>query len=124
MPITFDIDRSKDLTCFTLTGEVDLQAYLSALYRYSKEQPTKYELYDATGLEGQRLSSDDIETIAKNLLQYAEIRPAGSKTAVVVAADIDFGLMRMVALLTDQQVSYEIEVFRSNEQALAWLQDE
>ncbi|MCP3953365.1 MAG: hypothetical protein GY697_14280 [Desulfobacterales bacterium] len=48
-------------------------------------------------------------------------RPAGSKTAIVISKTVDLGLSRMVSLLSEGVVNFEIEAFRSVEEAMDWL---
>ena len=117
MPIQFSIDRTKDLTVFTLTGEVSFADLLRTLNEYGKNKPTRFELYDARQINGERLTSDQMQNLSGYLSQYANTRPAESKTVIVVSQTIDFGLSRMVSLLTDGQVPYTIEVCNTLEEA-------
>jgi hypothetical protein len=121
MPITYDIDRSSDLTTFVLSGEVRLTDFIDTLNAYGKSGPTKFELYDARSIDGKRLTFDEMSAFADYLAKHAEIRPLGSKTAVVVTESIDFGLSRMISILTEETTDYQIEAFRDRDEALGWL---
>jgi hypothetical protein len=123
MPITFNIDRSKSLTTFTLSGEVTFQEFTQILNSYGKQGATVQELYDARSLEGKRLSSEEMNMLAKYLAKYSDKRTSGSKTAIVVSETIDFGLSRMISLLTEYTTAYEIEVFRNMAEAHQWLEE-
>lgn len=48
---------------------------------------------------------------------------AGGKTAIVPNTDADFGMARMFEALA-QKIPRTIQVFRSREEAIAWLLDE
>ena len=98
-----------------------LAELMEALDRYGRGGPTRLELYDLRNLTGERLSSADIHALIDVFRKYPEIRPPESKTAVLVASDIDFGIGRMVSMLSDGQVPFKIDVFRSREKALNWL---
>ena len=121
MPITIEKSDSGALTTFTMSGKMTLPALLGALESYGRSGPTRYELYDLRNLTGARLSSADIHSLIDFFRQYPKIRPPESKTAVLVASDIDFGIGRMVSMISDGQVPFEIDVFRSLDQALNWL---
>jgi hypothetical protein len=121
VPIQFNIDRANDLTVFTLTGEVSFQDFLSSLNQYGKEGPTLSELYDARALKGKRLTNEEIHAFAVYLSKHADKRPAGGRTAVVVSEKVDFGLSRMLSLLTEETTGYDIEVFQDIDAAFKWI---
>lgn len=121
MPITIEKSDSDALTTFTVSGEMTLPELMGALGRYGRGGPTRLELYDLRKLTGERLSSADIHSLIDFFRKYPAVRPPESKTAVLVASDIDFGLGRMVSMLSDGQVHFKIDVFRSRDKALNWL---
>lgn len=121
MAVIIDRNDPDELTTFTVSGKVTLPELLRALDRYGRGGPTRYELYDLLELKGERLSSADICSLIDFFQKYPNIRPRESKTAILVASDIDFGIGRMISMISDGQVSFKIEVFRSLEKALSWL---
>ncbi len=123
MPIQYNIKREKDLTVFTWTGQVTFPEIVDSLGAYGKDGPTFYELYDLRELKGERLSTLDIDRLVDHLDRFANYRPKNSKTAVVVRADVDFGISKTIALLTDIDgvVPYQINVFRDMDEAVRWL---
>jgi len=123
MPIQFKIDRTKDLTVFKLTGEVPFSDFLAILNEYGQSKPTRFELYDAQELTGERLTTQEMQSLSRYLSKYADKRPLDSKTIIVVNKELDFGLSRMISSLTDGQVPYKIEVCRSIEEAFRALDD-
>ncbi len=122
MPIKFEIDRDRNLTIITLQGQVTLAEMLEALNSYGKSGVTLNELYDVRKLVGERISTEDIEAAANYFKEYGGVRPENSKTAVLVAQALDYGLSRMIQLLTEGDVPFQINVFNTLEQALAWLE--
>ena len=123
MPIHFAIDRTKDLTVFNFSSEVILTEFIAVLNDYGKQKPTRFELYDVRGLSGERFTANDIQGLADFLKKHAGKRPSDSKTVIVVSETIDYGLSRMISILTDGLVPYRIEVFRSIEKANRWLEE-
>ena len=123
MPIHFNIDRSKNLTTFTMTDEVTFPEFMQTLNAYGKRGPTVRELYDARLLQGKRPTSNEMNILADYLSKYSDKRTSGSKTAIVVSKSIDFGLSRMLSLLTEYTIEYEIEVFREITEAIQWLEE-
>jgi hypothetical protein len=121
MPITYDIDRSRDLTIFTLSGEVGYQEFISALTDYGREGTTLFELYDLRSISGKRLTTGEINSLADFLSRHPDLRPPGNKTAVVVSEDVDYGFSRMISILTEDSTVYDIEVFRDEDEAWRWL---
>lgn len=121
MPITIDRSDSGALTTFTVSGKLTLPELIGVLGRYGRNGPTRYELYDLRSLTGERLSSADIHSLIAFFGKYPKARPPESKTAVLVASNIDFGIGRMVSMISDGQVPFKIDVFRSLDKALSWL---
>ena len=123
MPVTFEIDRAREFTLFTLEGEVTLTELIDAVNAYGKSGVTLNELYDIRQLAGERITSSEIDAVVKYLHKYAGVRPEKSKTAVLVVEALDYGLSRMIQTLTEGTVPFKIEVFKSMELALAWLEE-
>jgi hypothetical protein len=121
MPITYDIDRSRDLTVFSVSGEVGYQEFISALNDYGRKGTTFFELYDLRSISGKRLTTGEISSLADFLSRHPELRSPGNKTAVVVSEDIDYGFSRMISILTEDTTAYDIEVFRDIDGAWKWL---
>lgn len=121
MPISYDIDRENDLTTFTLSGELNLPDLKSILDRYREIGPTSLELYNTSSLSGKRLSSDELNMLADYLSQFTDVRSPGSKTAIVASEDLDYGLSRMISILTEGRTVYNIQAFRSVDEANEWL---
>lgn len=124
MPITLEIDRDRNLTTLTLRGQVTLSEMLKTLNAYGKSGVTLNELYDVRLLAGERISSEDVEAVVNYFRQYGGLRPPNSKTAVLVASDLDYGISRMIQQLTDGIVPFQVNVFETLEQAMAWLDEE
>ena len=121
MPISYDIDREKSLTTFTLSGEVSFHDFKSTLDQYREIGPTSLELYSTSGLSGKRLSSEELSMLADYLSLYKNVRQPGSKTAIVASKDLDYGLSRMISNLIEGRTVYNIRAFRNMDDARRWL---
>ena len=121
MPIRFETNPDRELTTLTLTGQLTLDEMIEGLQEYGESGPTRLELYDARGLEGERISTEEVDKLVAYFQKFPDVRGARSRTAVLVNTNLDFGLTRMVALLTESRVSFEVNVFKTMEDAKAWL---
>ncbi len=125
MPVAIRTNRTKSLTTIRVHGVVRLPELISALNTYGAEGPTRYEIYDIRNLTGERLSSDDISSLTEYFNRYSpQQRPPGSRSAIVVASDVDYGIGRMIALMTEDHVPFEVEIFHSLQAAQDWLDTE
>jgi len=104
-----------------LSDEVTFQEFTATLTSYGKDGPTLHEIYDARSLKGKRLTFEEMNMLAGYLSKYSDKRASGSKTAIVVSKDVDFGLSRMISILTEGTTSYDIQVFRNMDEAHQWL---
>jgi hypothetical protein len=121
MPIHFEIDRTKNLTTFTLQGQVTLREMVDALNAYGKSGVTLNELFDVRELAGERIASKDIDAVARYFKRHGGVRPENSKTAVLVDEVFDYGLSRMIQIYTEGEVPFKIRIFKTMGEAMAWL---
>jgi len=121
MPVTIVPTEFEDLTRVTLSGTVAFAEFINALDNYGRNGPTRLELYDVLGLEGERFSTTEIDLLIDYFRLHPERRPPKSRTAIVVSKTVDLGLTRMVSILSDGIVNFEIEAFRSIPEATDWL---
>ena len=121
MPVTFETTAIKDLTRITLAGKVTLSELTSTLNAYAQCGPTRLEIYDISRLDEDRFSTQEINILADYLKTAPNNRPPGSRTAVIAAHTVDIGITRMLSILAEDSVSYELEAFRSEEEAMEWL---
>ena len=121
MPVTIKTTEIDELTRITLSGKVSLSELTRALNDYALKGPTRLELYDIARLDEDRFTAEEIDELAHYLREAPNQRPPGSKTAVIAAHTVDIGLTRMLSSLAEDTVSYEMEAFRSEEEAMDWL---
>ncbi len=122
MPITLDINRSKDLSIITFTGDFNFHELINTLNHYGKRQPTLNEIYDIRAMTAEGPSSNELYDLARYLKAYADSRPSNSKTAVIAEKDLHFGSSRMIGMFLEFEVHYQVNVFRCLDDAHQWLE--
>ncbi len=125
MPITSKVDKIKNLTIFTLTGELTIDKILGALKSFwEAHELTLNTLWDARNAVVTNLKSSEIENIAGLIGQYRnrfEERKDG-KAAIVATTDLQYGLSRILGTFYEREdVPIKLQPFRTMEEAIKWL---
>ncbi len=119
--IETQLDNSKNLTIFTVSGTVTAREFGSAIRSFYAGDVTLYALWDLR--QGNIESTEDeVWNLARSVRTYnLSIRTAG-KTALVASEGALFGLARMYQLIADTlALPFEIRVFSNIEEAYHWL---
>jgi hypothetical protein len=122
MPITSQTYESKQLTIFTVVGEVYFNELMRAVESFLKGQPTQNVLWDfreaiPKGLY--RLA--EVSKIAAFAKDHGELRESG-KTALVASGSFSFGLISMYERFTKiENHPQTVGAFRSLDEAITWL---
>jgi hypothetical protein len=125
MPITSQIDKTKNLTIYTLTEELALDEIHSAIKSFwEAHELTMKALWDVRLAKLNNLKSSDMENVAAIIGQYAhrfEERNAG-KTAVVAPTDLQYGLSRILGTFYEiEDFPTQLKIFRDMDEAITWL---
>ena len=123
MPIESKIDKSMNLTTYTLSGVVTAHDLMSALESFFKENPTPNVLWDLrhAGFE-KGMRNSDLQRMARFSKRKQPSKTRG-KTAIVATSDLAFGLAREFEAFAEiEGVKNPIEVFRSMSKAEKWLE--
>lgn len=121
--ITFALDPANRVRTAQYTGIVDdtqlLQAY-AALLADPDYDATVNDLVDLRGVARLEVSA---EALRQLISMYTPVDQLGVRTrlAVVAGSDLTFGMSRMYELLRGDGTPEEIRVFRSYDDAVAWL---
>jgi len=123
VPIRIDKDDLKQLTVFTVTGELDFEDLLAYMKKYNEEIAlTKNCVWDfrlATG--GEVISEAQLGYFASVMKRYAFESPV-SKMGFVIQGDLGFGLARMLSTFEElYDVALDAKTFLSMEDAVNWL---
>jgi hypothetical protein len=124
MPIAFTTDPSRELTTLTATGGITVEDIMAVVKGFKDDLPEKNILWDFSEAYPDdpfdAADMDRIASLAKNNLNLRK-QPDG-KTAYVATSDFVFGITRMYASYLELQgPSHDIQVFRSLDEAYAWL---
>jgi hypothetical protein len=123
MPITAQIDKSKDLTVFTAKGVLSFENAMPVVKAFYDGDPTKHVIWDMTDTAEVQFTSEEVIKIATFEPRIKGKRALG-KTAFVAQKDILFGLSRMFEIHSGMVNSpYPVMVFRDIEQAYNWLDE-
>ena len=115
MSTKYSVNPADRLVCTSIAGALtlgDLIALGDALRKDPSFDPTFDELLDVSPESGADLSYADLQTATS-----ADPFSKGSRRAIVVHADVDYGVARMYELLHGG----DIQVFRSIEEARQFL---
>lgn len=124
MPIEVNKDDAKQLTVFTVRGDLDFEDLLAYMKSYNEDFAlTKNCVWDfrpATG--GEVISETQLAYFAALLKQYAFESPV-SKMGFVVQGDLGFGLARMLSTFEElYDVTLDAKAFLSMEDVAIWLE--
>jgi hypothetical protein len=115
-------DATKNHTKFTVEGSITITDVLNAIKNfYEGDTVTKNVLWDLTNGKAKDIRSSELENIVTLRKGFAHLRNGG-KTAILAPADIEFGMSRMVELMTHfKEETIETRVFRTMEDSYHWL---
>lgn len=121
MTIRYRFDEDWNCLLIKFAGEPDLgtfRAFLKAMRADKRIKPGYLRLSDLRGISGER-DADLLRTFAEMMSERdREVPP--SLSAIIVAADIDFGMSRLyISNLEFAQEKYA--VFKDLKEARAWL---
>jgi hypothetical protein len=129
MPITSKVEKIKNLTTYTLTGELTVDDIQSAIKSFWEAQEVTLKgLWDARSAKLTNLKSTDMEHIAALIGQYRHRfeERKGGKSAVVASSDLQYGLSRILETFYEiEGFPTQLKIFRIMDEAIKWLdQDE
>ena len=112
----FDITTSGDAEA------APFEQILDDMLRHETWKPGSPYLHDHTDFNSGPLTIDDIRNIAY-MCEARRDELGEAKCALVVARDLEFGLARMWGSLVDGKWDVEANVFRTRDEAIAWLNE-
>jgi len=116
-------DTERNLTIFTAEGPLQAADVMRAVQSFYDDAITLNVLWDISNADVSSIESGEIEKIVHLSVTHGETR-VGGKTAVVATEDLTFGLSRVYERLKETaHLPFETRVFRSLENAYAWLSD-
>ena len=129
MPITSQVDKTENLTIYTLFGDLtsdDIQIAIKSFWE--AHGLTLKGLWDARSAKLTNLKSSDMENIAVFVGRFRHRfeERKGGKSAIVASTDLQYGLSRILKSLYDiEDFPTQLKIFRIMNEAMEWLdQDE
>jgi hypothetical protein len=122
MPIRIEIREAERLRVVVVEGalgDVDVYETFSTLWLAPDYDPTLDELVDLSGLSGLGVTTSGIRRLGETSVQVHRGSPA-VRVAIVAPDNLVYGLSRMYGAFAEESGS-EHRVFRSLEEAMAWL---
>ncbi len=119
--IEIKYDLSKGLTLFKAVGKMKAADFFDCLASYYEREVTLLTLWDLTEVDLSEITTGEIEDFADYARHLAQARKGG-KTALVFRDVFEFGIGRMFeAYLEIGSLPFEINCFRSFDEAVVWL---
>lgn len=118
------IDHIGEIFIIRATGTLSYTEIIAVAEQYGP-QITHNLLWDLTAANSIDISTPQVHTLPSKIVDQMVKRKPASKTAIVVGSDYNFGVCSMYASYADiEELPYTIMVFRSNDSALDWLNEE
>ena len=121
MPIEVYFDKKNDVIFRRIFGKVNLEEITGSIIKnltHLDYHPGIKSLTDLREVE-HFVNASDIKKFADFILESGEAIKGG-KAAIVVSAEVTFGMIRMLQTYTDKS-SLQIEVFKDINEAKNWL---
>ena len=119
MPITFRIDPALRLLESTFAGKVSVAEMRSYMVAVFADPGFASDLRALTHLQDLQTEASSSELVQYNA--WRSEQPRLGKSAIVALTPHEYGIARMFELATDGSNGAETRVFRTVEEARAWL---
>ena len=122
MPVSTYHDCHTGITTLTVSSGYERQEYEDALETLFLTCDTRRILADHTA-EGPVWESADLEGHLRFLLGIRQAIPSDARVAILCAHTLDYGIARMMQMVTESELPCHTAVFMSREEALRWLNE-
>ncbi len=121
MAIIVNVDDDKQLTLYTIIGNISVEDLMTALKRFYEDRPTTNVLWDFTNASGTPPSSQEKDAIFDFIKKHSNKRSRGN-IAVIAPQNLGDKMSKMVQEGTmELNLPLQIETFQSIEEALQWF---
>ena len=125
MAADYEILKDRRLIVVTCSGPADVDEVAGMLTRLQADPDFTMEydvLWDASG-RTTPFTPGQAKELARFVLTYHHKRPRRPKRAYVVSRDVDWGMLRVYESYRVGMSDVDIDVFRSREEAMKWIED-
>ncbi len=122
MAISTIIDSETELRTHVITGELtpeDLIATFEEAFSRDDFQVGSHALWDFRGATGKDLLAGNVRSLVDAVVKHRS-GDEGTRIAVVVARNLDFGLARMYQQMLEASTEVKVMVFRDRDEAEIW----
>jgi len=110
-----------ELIIITIEGTIIYDKFKSTNKRFY-DNPSKYLLLDFRLTDLSFISQEQFHSLMDDIRLNAHKRPIGSKTALLVSRDLEFGISRMVQIYAEMhEIKIEFEIFKDYQDAMNWF---
>jgi hypothetical protein len=123
MKYEFDLNLSRGYICIRTYGEASVRGFeklMTEIADLPNWKPETNLLIDHRKLNSSNFSSDEMDEVKDLVTEKKEIIGNG-RCAFVVSNKLGYGIARMYGLLGGEFIHAEIDVFYSEDEAIAWL---
>lgn len=120
MPVQIHHDPLTAVTTITVSSDYERVEYENALETTFLTSDARRILADHTA-EGPVWGSEDLEGHLEFLLRIRRAIPTGARVAILCAQVLDYGIARMMQMVTESDLPCHTAVFMSRDEALRWL---
>ncbi len=99
-----------------------LQDIVDCVAKNVNEWTNTQVIWDMNAFNFTNVNQSDIRSLILQSMPFSKKR-RGMKTGIFVSPDLGFGMMRMLQMLSDEQLETSIGVFRTKAQALEWANE-
>ena len=101
-------------------GEGDAAKVMEAMLSHPEWKPGTPRCYDISNLDAGSITVNELRRITGFAATHkAEL--GGGKIAMVASRNLEYGFSRMLSVFVSQFGTTDLEVFRTREEAIAWL---
>ncbi len=123
MKFSTKIDKKLGVRMHKVAGEVtvsDILAELKQVYSKPDFDSTLNVLWDLRQARLVSTSSMEVDELSRFVADHWG-KPGGSRGALVVSRDFEFGLTRMYEVFLESKTPNDVTVFRDYDEALEWI---
>jgi hypothetical protein len=122
MPIIIELNKEEGIVYTTIDGRVSTDEIIDGLKKVLDHPDFRPGLRGIVDIRPSELDTHagDVRRIADLLIEYRD-RIGWSRSAVVVATDLAFGMTKMFQAFNEAS-SIEVEIFQDIEEARQWLE--
>jgi hypothetical protein len=111
----------QNLTIHLVRGLITAEKIIDVAVSHHENNPSLHVLWDFSASEFSKITGDDIRIFIQRAKKFEHLRPGG-KTALVFFRQADFGMGRMVEILSEiENLKIRFKPFYDLDEALTWL---